>query len=140
MRVVLDTNCVVSGMLWFGPPRRVLELARAGKVSIFASIALLEELAGTLAYPRFARQIEQMSLNVEQLVREYGAMVSLVRPASTGIPALADPDDEAVLACALGAAAQAVVSGDRHLLDLGQFSGIPILTPAAFLDLLSAQE
>jgi putative PIN family toxin of toxin-antitoxin system len=135
VRVVLDTNCVVSGLLWFGAPRRVLELARDGRILLFTSAALLDELAHTLAYPTFAPQMGRMSLDAGQLVREYGSLALMVRPVRMKPIVIADPDDDAVLACALGAEAQAVVTGDRHLLDLRGFGDVPILRPAAFLQL-----
>jgi len=101
---------------------------------------LLEELAEALRYPKFERHIWRMSLDVDQLMCGYAGMALLAAPAYAGAVMLADPDDQAVLACALGCAAQPIVSGNRHLLDLKTFREIPILSPAAFLELPSLRE
>ncbi len=68
----------------------------------------------------------------------YAALAALVSPAHIGPVIAADPDDDAVLACGVAARAEAIATGDPHLLDLGQFQGIPIRTPAEVVALLGA--
>jgi putative PIN family toxin of toxin-antitoxin system len=133
MRLVLDTNVVVSALLWHGPPRQLLDAASAGRATLFTTPALLEELQDVLSRPRFASRLAAAGVTAEALVLGYAALAALVQPANIGAVIEADPDDDAVLACAVAAPAEAVASGDLHLLQLGQFQGIPILPPSQAL-------
>jgi putative PIN family toxin of toxin-antitoxin system len=133
MRAVADTNVVVSGLLWQGASRRVLDLARAGDVELFTSPALLLELDEVLLRAKFSRRLSAARVSPKDLVLGYAALATVVRPSPIGPAVEADPDDDEVLACAVAAGANAVISGDRHLLSLGEFRSIPVLTPARFL-------
>ncbi|WP_295436800.1 putative toxin-antitoxin system toxin component, PIN family [uncultured Thiodictyon sp.] len=133
MRLVLDTNVVVSAMLWGGRPRLLLDAARAGPVRLFTSATLLAELDETLRYPKFRGKIDASHLAIEQLVALYAGLATVVRPAPIEPVILADPDDDAVLACALAARAACIVSGDSHLLNLGAWRGIEVLSVQAAL-------
>ena len=137
MRLVLDTNVVVSGLLWHGPPRQVLDVARGGTVALFTTPSLLAELQDVLTRPKFASRLAAAGVTAEELVLQYAALTGLIQPAVLAPVVAADPDDDAVLACAVAARAEAVDSGDPHLLQLVQFQGIPILTPTQVLALLA---
>lgn len=130
MRLVLDTNTVVSGLLWPGVPARLIDAAEAGKIELASSTALLAELQGVLSRRKFARQLEKRGLDPASLFEGYAALVGLVTPAPLPQPVSRDPDDDRVLAAALAANADLIVSGDKDLLTLGSFQGIPILTAA----------
>lgn len=134
MRGVADTNAVISGLFWLGPPRAVLEAARAGALRLFTSPALLAELDDVLSRPKFAARLAAARTTSPQLVLGFAALAHHVNPAAVPNVILADPDDDAVLACAVEARAQVIVSGDNHLRSLGEFQGIPILTPGAFVE------
>lgn len=137
MRVVADTNIVVSGLLWHGPPRQVLDRARRGEIHLFTSIELLEELEDVLQRKKFSRRLRLASVSPDYLVFGYANLTQLVRPATIEPVVLEDPDDDAVLACALAAQAQAIVSGDSHLLDLRRHREVSIYTAQQLLDLLT---
>jgi uncharacterized protein len=127
MRAVADTNVVVSGLLWQGPPYRVLERARLGDIELFTSPSLLAELREVLSRRKLARRVELAGLEPSGLVLRYAALSRVIMPVGI-IPTVADdPDDDEVLACALAARAEVIVSGDSHLLKLGEFRGIRIL-------------
>ena len=126
MRVVADTNTVVSALLWGGPPAAVLAAAREGRITLCSSPVLIAELEDVLAREKFATRIAQVGSSVPQLLAGYRALVTLVRPAALA-PTTRDPDDDHVLACALGAQAELIVTRDRDLLDLGTFQEIRIL-------------
>jgi len=130
MRLVLDTNVVVAGLLWHGTPRTLMELAFDDTVMLYSSPVLVEELRHTLAYRKFAARIALYQTSVDELTAQYAALVSLVTPAAITPTVLRDPDDDAVLACALAAQADLIVSGDKDLLVLEQFQGMPIVTAA----------
>ena len=130
MRLVLDTNTAISGLLWAGTPGRIIDSALAGQVELHSSTALLVELKGVLAREKFARQLARRGLTVDDIFNGYSALVSLTRPAVI-VPTIArDPADDEVLAAAVGCTADLIVSGDAHLLDLKSFRGIPIITAA----------
>lgn len=132
MRVVLDTNVVVSALIWGGVPYRLIQAASAGDITLFASDALLDELRNTLARPHLAARLMQQRPSVEQAVDLYGQLVTHVAPQPIE-PTSRDPDDDHIIACAVAANAGLIVSGDRDLLDLGDHRGIPILTAAQAL-------
>lgn len=137
MRLVADTNVVVSGLLWLGHPGRLLEAAALGRVTLYTSLALLAELSTTLSRPKLVRPIARSGLTLEDLLGRYLNVAVVVEP--TDVPRVVsdDPDDDQVLACALAARAELVVSGDKHLLELGgQYQGIPIVTPAQAVQLI----
>ena len=89
MRLVLDTNVVIAGLLWRGPPRHLLDLAIDGKVTLFSSPALIDELAHTLNYPKFSQRIAaHCATTPSALTVRYGALVTLVTP--TEVPRVID--------------------------------------------------
>jgi putative PIN family toxin of toxin-antitoxin system len=127
VRVVADTNTVVSAFLWGGPPKRVLDAAREQRIHLLTSAALLAELEEVLTRAKFAARIARIETTPAALLRQYRALVGIVRP-TVITPISRDPDDDQVLAAALAAGAELIVSRDKDLLTLSPFEGIPILT------------
>ena len=80
MRVVADTNTVVSGLLWTGAPRALLDAARIAQISLYTSAALLEELSDVLPRAQFARRLSASKMSVERLVRRYARLAQRVGP------------------------------------------------------------
>ena len=142
LRVVLDTNVFVSSLLVKeGLPAQVLDAWRERKFVLATSPTLVSEIQSTLNYPRIRRKYSITNKDVSQLITLL-AEDALVVPgdietASGSVPD--DPADEAVLACALDAEADLVVSGDRYLLDLAEYRGIRILAVREFMQKLSAE-
>jgi putative PIN family toxin of toxin-antitoxin system len=130
MQVVADTNTVVSGLLWHGAPRQVLDAARAGIIELFTSAVLLVELEDVLHRKKFAQRLALAGLTPRELVEGYAALATLIEPTTMSSVVVADPDDDAVLACAVAARAEVIVSGDSHLRNLKNYQGISILTAA----------
>jgi len=126
LRIVLDTNVVVSGFLFGGPPGRLLQDVAGGIVQCFVSFAILDEIRDVLRRPKFGLSPEQALAFVQELHE----VCLVVTPRERVRAVIADPDDDAVWACALEAAANLIVSGDAHLLDLKQWKGMRILSPA----------
>ena len=133
MRIVADTNVVISGLLWRGNQRAVLEAARDGRLSLFTSVVLLGELELVLGREKFAVRLKLASLTPRDLVLGYAALATIVEPAKIEPAIIDDPDDDNVLACAVASRCEAIVSGDRHLLRLKQYDEIRILTSAELL-------
>ncbi len=141
LRLVLDTNIVVAGLLWNGPPRRLIELAIEGEaVELFSSPVLLDELAHTLGYSKFDKRIEAFGTSIAALVTQYTALVSLVVPASVPRIVANDADDDHVIAAAVAARAELIVTGDRkHLLPVGSHQGIAIVTAREVVERIGAR-
>ena len=137
MKLVTDTNIVVSGLLWLGNPGRLLEAAATGKVTLYTSPVLVAELSTTLAYQKLAQRIQRSGLTHRELLQRYLNVAILVQPLAVPRVVPNDPDDDQVLACAVAAQADVIVSGDRHLLDLKTYQSIPVLSPAETLRMLA---
>ena len=140
MRVVADTNTVISGLLWHGAPRQVLEAAREGAMNLFTSAILLAELEDVLSRGKFSERLALAGVSPHELVLGYAALALVIEPAIIAPVIAADPDDDAVLACAIAARAEAIVSGDSDLLSLQEYKGIRILGAADFLLRLQGTE
>lgn len=133
MRVVLDTNVIVSGLIWGGPPRRLLDWARQNTITLYTSAVLLDELAEVLAREKFAVPLAAHGLTPNGIMRGYTALAQTVAAPLIPRTVPADADDDAVIACALAAKARLIVTGDRDLLVLHPFQEIAILNPTAAL-------
>lgn len=130
MRVVFDTNVVVSACFWRGPPFECLAAWATARVRAAISPPLLTEYEETFE-ELLSDYGDRLHVDWVALLRASGEMVFPVERATGATP---DPFDEMVLECALAAQADAIVSGDKkHLLPLGAYRGIPILAPVEFL-------
>jgi putative PIN family toxin of toxin-antitoxin system len=134
MRLVLDTNVAISAVLGSSAPTRLIELAAEGSLDLFTSEALLAELAEVLDREHVSRRLESKNRTASEVFELYEALAESIIPAAITRTA-PDPDDDAVLACALAAGADIIISGDKGLRNLKTFHRIPILSPA---DALSA--
>ena len=121
--------------------RSLIELALAGDaVELFSSAVLLDELAHTLDYSKFSARIATFGTSIAALVAQYTALVSLVAPVSVPRVVVNDADDDHVIAAAVAARAELIVTGDRkHLLPIGSHQGIAIVTAHEVLDRLDAR-
>jgi uncharacterized protein len=130
VRAVLDTNVLVSGLLWSGAPHQLLEQVRNGALSIVTSPALLAELSETLARPKLAAVLARADTRPEDLLAALGQVAEVIAPPPLPEPISRDPDDDAVLALAVAAQADVIVSGDHDLLVLGSHASIAIIGAA----------
>jgi putative PIN family toxin of toxin-antitoxin system len=137
VRAVLDTNTVVSGLLWEGAASGLLTAARERRIDLFTSADLLAELIDVLPRKKFARKLQAAGLSVTQLTHRYALLAAQVIPADIHAHIPEDPDDDAVLACAVAAQADLIVSGDAHLLDLKHYQRIQIVNSAEALRLIN---
>jgi putative PIN family toxin of toxin-antitoxin system len=110
---------------------------RQERLQLYSSSALLEELADVASRPALAKRFAAIGKTAPQILTDYLEAIELVEPVD--VPRVArDPDDDHVLACALAASAELIVSGDLDLLALTAYERIPIVTPAAALRQLQA--
>ena len=138
MWVVLDTNIVVSALIWGGTPCKLLQLATDGDIELYTSPALLTELREVLAREHLASRLVRQRSTVEQATSIYGELAISVSPLSTARVVPGDADDDHVIAAACAAKADLVVSGDRHLLSMGSYQGIDIVSAAAAIETIGA--
>lgn len=134
MRAVIDTNVLLSALLWRGPPHALLEQARNGMVTLISSPALLAELAEVIARAKFNVILARSNTSRAQTLAQVRQLAEVIDPPALAKPVCRDPDDDAVLALAIAAEADLIVSGDDDLLSLIHFEGIPILTPVQALE------
>lgn len=120
MRIVLDTNVAISALLWGGTPGILLDLIRRRQDALlFTSAVLLEELADVLGRPKAARRLALIGTDAHTFLRDFLSVADMVVPTSIPAVVAADPDDDHVIAAAVAARADLIVSGDQHLLALG---------------------
>lgn len=139
MKLVLDTNTVVSGLFWRQAPRLLMDAATEGRVELATSTVLIDELAEVIARAKFSRKLAEQNVTARVLLNRYATLARRVTPASIRRTVLDDADDDHVLACALAAQADLIVSGDAHLLNLKRYHGMPILAAAEALAIVERE-
>lgn len=129
-RVVLDTNVLVSGLCFGGLPAKILRAALAGRIEVFTSAFLIDEFKAVMRL-----KFPDREAAIADTLNELSSLWEVVSPDPRGrLSVIAeDPDDDRVLECALAAKADCIVSGDKHLLRLREYRGVPTLSPAQFL-------
>ena len=143
LHVVLDTNIFVSSLLGKeGIPAQVLNAWRDRQYALFISPAIFSEIRSTLDYPRIRKKYNITDGDIDQLITllEYDALIVPGDDESVVGSIPEDFHDESILACALDARADLIVSGDQHLLELKEYRGIPIHTVRDFLETLEAED
>ncbi len=131
MRAVVDTNTLVSGLLWHGNPSRILDAILENRLELCLSEELLGELTDVLCRQKLAQQVAKRGLNADwscSFIRDRCLLFSPVAPFE--LPELRDRKDLPVLAAARAAAADLIITGDKDLLSLNSFAGIPIVDAA----------
>ena len=128
MRAVLDTNVVISAIFFGGIPLKIVRAAFAKKVELVASRAVLRE------YREVAERLHVQfpSVNYRRPLSILESKLIIVRPVALGETVCRDPDDDAIIACALGGKAKVICSGDDDLLALNGFRGLEIMQPSDF--------
>lgn len=134
IRAVLDTNVVVSALLFSGPPSRLVAAWQSSRLRPVVSAAILNEYIRVLAYPKF----KLTNVEIRGLVEE-GLLpfIETVTVAPSAVPGLRDPDDTKFIACAVTAGVRWVVSGDDDLLSLHRVKSVEIVSVTAFLHTLT---
>jgi uncharacterized protein len=138
MRVVIDVNVWISGLLWAGTPGQIIRLAYDQTIISYVSTELLQELAATLRRPKFQSRLAKCNQTVENLLAIVTTLSQCIEIVDIDIPELRDPADIKILATAIVANAKTLITGDQDLLVLESVQSISILTPTQFLSTLSS--
>ena len=136
-RVVLDTNTLISGLLWDGNESIIIEKAEVKAIKFFISHQMLEELAGVLKRKKFSKKLEGKEYTIEKAIAKIALISTLIEPNININKIKEDLADNRVLECAISCKADFIVSGDKHLLNLKEYEGIKIIKAAEFISHLS---
>ena len=131
MRIVIDTNVVVSAMFFGGKPRKLLEMLEDNLVNAYVTDEIVKEYGETTEYLLKKFGGDKMSLPLELIVRK----MKLI-DAETKVEICRDPDDDKFINCAIDAKCYYIVSGDKNLLDIKQYKDVQILKVADFLEMM----
>jgi putative PIN family toxin of toxin-antitoxin system len=136
-RALADTNVLVSAFIAGGPPSRVIEAAIDGRIELVLATPVIGELERVLT-AKLGHELERVRANSSFLIGLASECVDPPAPSPAAVTG--DPDDDLILACAVSAGVDVLVSGDRrHLLPVGEHRGIRIITPQALLAELAGE-
>ena len=130
MRIILDTNVVISGIFFAGLPYQILKAWREDKLHLLISEEILAEyrrVGETLA-------LQFPSIDLLPILDMFGANAEVISVKCPSEPVCDDPDDDKFLACALAGECRLIVSGDKHLLKVSGFRSIRVLKPREFVN------
>ena len=130
MKIVIDTNVIVSALFFGGKPRALLELVATGHLDIFVTQEILAEYYATINYQLEEYHGHQLS----PFLPEFTKVASVIEPSSR-VRVCRDPDDNKFIECALDGQCSYIVSGDKDLLDIRHYKNIRIITVLEFLGL-----
>ena len=138
MKVVADTNVVISGLLWGGPPNQILKWARDGLLDIIVCEETTVEVRRIIQYKRFSKKLSDLDISSNE-VFSYFMNLSIFAPTPKIIPEVIHEDgfDNIFLALASENKVHLIISGDKHLLDLKTYEGIEIVKPAEVSGILA---
>ena len=133
MRVVFDTNVLLSAFLWKKRLKPIYQAIREGKLIPCFTSETWEELLRTLSYKKFKKQLQKIDITPEEIIKLLSSRAYFVASRYKITLIKEDPSDNYFLACALSAQADFIITGDHLLQELKQFQGIPIVSPREFL-------
>ena len=131
VRVVIDTNVVISALLFGGIPGQLIPLWKSGHIITLASAEIIDEYIRVMTYPKFKLSEEEIHYLLYYEILPYFDLVS-VGPALSPIIEK-DPSDDKFIICAVAGKANFILSGDQHLLSRKNYKKIKILNPEQFL-------
>ena len=138
MKVVLDANVYVSSMVNMqGNPKRIISAWQQGTFDVMISSPILEEIGRVLRYPRIVKRHKQDETVIQRFLKLLENEATVVEPSEVLGVVIEDESDNRYVECAIAGKAQYIISGDNHLLNIADHRGIVILSPAAFVALLS---
>lgn len=131
IRVVLDTNTLISALLFSGTASRLVPLWQSRRITVLVSKEILQEYLRVLAYPKFQLGDHEIRALVEEELLPFAETIRVRRRLAV---VRRDPEDDKFPECAVAGRAEYLVTGDRDLRELGSYRGITILTVGEFLE------
>jgi putative PIN family toxin of toxin-antitoxin system len=135
MRVVVDTNVLISGILWEGNESKILRLCKTNELTNVISPSMIKELERVMSSEKFILTEREVN-DVLELVLSFSATVF---PTIKIDVIKSDPSDNMILESAVEGKADYIVSGDKHLLNIKKYENIPILNAKDMLKILQSQ-
>ena len=130
IRVVLDTNVLISGLLFKGKLSRIVKLWQKGKIVPIISKETFEELRTVLEYPKFSLSHAEIKSLIEHEILPYFEVVNVSKHVKG---ACRDPGDDKFISCAISANADGIVTGDKDLSDLKKYRAVRIIHASDFI-------
>ncbi|MDZ4672758.1 MAG: putative toxin-antitoxin system toxin component, PIN family [Phototrophicales bacterium] len=137
MRIVLDTNLIISGMLWMGLPHDMLVLAYQHQIQVIASEPLIEELKDVLSREKMKKHLNRIQKTPDELINLHLSHTLIIEPSQVPEGTVRDLKDDKIIACAVGGQADYIITGDNDLLVLKEYQGILIVTASEFLTIIT---
>lgn len=135
MKVVLDTNVLVSGTFWTGYSFQILKKIDLKEITLILSKELIDEYNETINSDEIIEKIENKNLIISETIQKVIEEATIVGPKEKFNVVKEDPDDNKIIECAVEGCVDYIISQDNHLLKLKEFKGIKIITPEEFLEL-----
>ena len=132
-RTVIDTNVIVSAILFGGIPGELISLWKSGHIQPLASKDIIDEYIKVLTYPKFKLSEKEINYILYNEILPYFEVATL-KPGQAIIQK--DPSDDKFIHCANAGRASVIISGDQHLINLKSYGKIKILTLSQFLEKL----
>ena len=129
VRIVLDTNILISALLFKGEVSKIVDLWKNGTIIPILSQETFAEFKQVLAYPKFALSGEEIDVLIEEEMLPFSEVTHITEEVN-GV--CRDKEDDKFLSCAVSAAADLIVSGDKDIVSLRRYQGIPIMKVAEF--------
>lgn len=131
IRVVIDTNVLISALLFGGIPGILIELWKNGRIKPLISREIIDEYLKVLTYPKFSLSEEEINYILYREILPFFEVISVKHKP----PIIKeDPSDDIFIQCAQTGKVRVIISGDQHLLSLTSYKGIKILSPSQFLE------
>ena len=140
MKITVDTNVLISATFWDGDSQKIIELVEKKKVALILSPVILKEYAEVIQYKDIQEKIQKKNLILKHSVLKIAQISLIVEPDQKLSIVKNDPDDNIILECALAGEVDYIISQDKHLLTLKEFSGIKIVDPKEFLGIISQKK
>ncbi|MBL7169972.1 MAG: putative toxin-antitoxin system toxin component, PIN family [Candidatus Aenigmarchaeota archaeon] len=136
MKLVLDTNTIISGFLWKGNEFHLIKKIEEEKIELFLTEEILEEIKDVISRKKFEELLKEAELTPEDILTKVTSMAKIIEPIEKLNVVKDDPDDNKFLECAISCKANYIISGDKHLLKLKEYEKIPIIRTSKILKII----
>ncbi len=134
MKVILDTNVLISATFWNGDSNKIIEKVERKEIEMIISREIIEEFANVLDYKDIKEKIKDKNLEMNRTIEKIVSLSNIVDPNEKLDIVKDDPDDNKILECAKAGNVDFIITNDNHLLKLKDFEGIKIITPKDFME------